>query len=287
MSIFHNILAFAYPFLRVKNKLFKKSGQGRLRVLLYHDVRPDDIDVFAKQIKWLSKRWHFITPQQFELYLEDDSLVTKDSLLLTFDDGFYSNKVVVEQVLSPLNIKAIFFVVSKFVDLLDKKEAYTFVAENIHPGERLDEVLPHQFNMNWSDLEYLCRSGQTIGGHTATHARLSEVEGTTKIKDQVVESANVIEERLGITIRHFAYTFGDLASFSPNALAVASKRFGFVYSGLRGLNTTKAGPFAIRRDSVTPRNSVLLVGALLEGGVDFLYRRSVGLLDDWVKADSN
>ena len=287
MSILHNSLALAYPFLRVKNKLFKKTSQGRLRVLLYHDIRPDEIELFAKQIKWLSKHWNFITPQEFELFLEDDSRITKDSLLVTFDDGFYSNRVVVEQVLSPLNIKAIFFVVSSFIALQEKKEAYMFVSQNIRPGVSLEEIGPHQFNMNWEDLEYLCESGQTIGGHTASHVRLSEVEGMTQLKDQVNESANIIEKRLGVTIRHFAYTFGDLASFSPNALAVASKRFDFIYSGLRGLNTTKTGPFAIRRDSVTPCDSVLLVGAFLEGGVDFRYRRSAGILDDWVRAGSN
>jgi peptidoglycan/xylan/chitin deacetylase (PgdA/CDA1 family) len=283
MGLLHKAFALAYPFLRIKNKFFKQNDQGRLRVLLYHDIRPDEIDLFSKQIKWLSRRWTFITPQEFELVQAGDRPLDQDSLLLTFDDGFFSNRVVVEQVLGPLGIKAVFFVVSEFAALSDKQEAYQFISNTIHPKIDVSEVSSHQFNMNWTDLECLCQSGHTIGSHTASHARLSELTELRQLNNEIVVSADALEQRLGLRIKHFAYTFGDLVSFSKEALVVASKRFDFVYSGLRGLNTKTTGPYAIRRDSVTPRNSLFLIGAFLEGGVDSRYKKSRDVLDDWAR----
>jgi|SaaInlStandDraft_3_1057020.scaffolds.fasta_scaffold02035_2 peptidoglycan/xylan/chitin deacetylase (PgdA/CDA1 family) len=286
MGVLHKFLAVTYPLLRVKNKFIKQEGKGRLRVLLYHDILPDEIDLFNKQIQWLSRNWKFITPQEFESIMTSDMQISQDSLLLTFDDGFFSNRTIVEKVLEPLNIKAIFFVVSKFAALLSRKDAQQFISKNIYPKTNEDELLPHQFNMNWDDLKFLCESGHTIGGHTATHARLSELSNVTKLKDEIAVSANVIEEQLGIKVKHFAYTFGDLASFSTDALAVASERFDYVYSGLRGVNTQTTSPYAIRRDSVTPHDPISLIGAFLEGGVDSRYRCSREVLDDWVRNET-
>jgi peptidoglycan/xylan/chitin deacetylase (PgdA/CDA1 family) len=283
MGLLHQSLVFTYPLLRVKNKIIKQHDRGRLRVLLYHDIWPDEVGLFGRQIKWLSRRWKFITPQEFELVLAGEMQIDQDSLLLTFDDGFFSNRIVVEQVLDPLGIKAVFFVISEFAALPDKQGAYQFVSKTIYPKINVSEVPPHQFNMSWTDLEYLCQAGHTIGGHTATHARLSEVVDITGLNDEIVASANLIEKRLGIRIKHFAYTFGDLASFSTDALAVASERFDFIYSGLRGLNTTTTSPYTIRRDSVKPRDSLSLIGAFLEGGADSRYKNSRDKLDDWAR----
>lgn len=283
MGLLHKMLELVYPVLRIKNKIFKKHKQGRLRVFLYHDIQPDEVELFAKQIKWLSKHWKFITPQDFESMLSGDMPIEQDSLLLTFDDGFFSNRTVAEEVLDPLGIKAIFFVVSEFADLTDKESSYRFIVNNIFPDLHINDVPAHWYNLKWDELESMHYSGHTIGSHTATHARLSELTETSRLNDEVVNSANMLEERLGFKIKHFAYTFGDLDSISRDALAVASERFDFVYSGLRGFNTSTTSSYAIRRDSVTPRDSLSLIGAFLEGGADSRYRKSREVLDDWVR----
>jgi hypothetical protein len=90
-----------------------------------------------------------------------------------------------------------------------------------------------------------------------------------------------LEQKLGSKISHFAYTFGDLASFSPAALAVARTRFKFIYTGLRGTNASSMAPWAIRRDAMAPSNSLALMGALLEGGVDWMYARSLAEYESW------
>jgi len=87
---------------------------------------------------------------------------------------------------------------------------------------------------------------------------------------------------LGVPIDHFAYTFGDLDSFSKEALEVAKSRFRFIYSGLRGENTISVSPLALRRDAVNAQDSTHLVAAFLEGLADFHYAQSRAKFSDWL-----
>ena len=111
MSFFHNALATTYPALNLYRKLKNIAGfkkEARLRVLLYHDIAPEDRIAFERQLKWLSHRWSFISPDYFTEVLNGETTIQKDSLLLTFDDGFASNRNVVEEILNPMGIKALF-----------------------------------------------------------------------------------------------------------------------------------------------------------------------------------
>lgn len=286
MSLKHNLLAAAYQPLRLGNAVWRRAtGKqgGRLRVLLYHDIAPTEESRFAAQLSWLSQNWRFISPEEFSAIVSANLDVEEDCLMLTFDDGFASNRRVAETVLNPMGIKALFFVVSEFVNLSDKENWRIFVAQNIcYPTLHSKDVPSHWRNMTWSDLSYLLESGHSIGAHTARHARLSQLPNEDLVTE-IILSAGTLEQKLGSKISHFAYTFGDLASFSPAALAVARKQFEFIYTGLRGINASDVAPWAIRRDAMAPSDSLALIGALLEGGVDWMYARSLAEYESWGK----
>lgn len=287
MSLKHRILAVAYQPLKFWNKVLRKMGLihgRRLRVLLYHDIAPVDEARFAAQLSWLSRSWHFITPNEFSAIISGELPLLEDSLLLTFDDGFASNRRITETVLNPMDIKALFFIVSEFADLSDDADWRSFVARNIHPRLPLENVATHWRNMSWNDLTYLLEAGHSIGAHTAHHARLSELE-QGDLTAEIILSADILEQKLGCKIEHFAYTFGDLASFSPEALAVARSRFKFVYTGLRGLNAYGVEPWAIRRDAIAATDSFSLLGALLEGGADRFYAPSLTIYESWDQSE--
>ncbi len=283
MSLKHRLLASVYHPLRVGNALLRQAGSrpsGRLRVLLYHDIAPQEEERFADHVRWLARSWRFVDPQQFARMVSGEEPVREDSLLLTFDDGFASNRRVVEKLLNPLGIHALFFVVSGFAGLSGKEDWRRFVASNIHPGMKPEDVPAHWRNMTWDDLAYLLETGHSIGGHTANHAHLSQV-AAENLEAEIIGSADLLERRLGVKIEHFAYTFGNLASFSPAALAVARGRFKYIYTGLRGDNADGAPPWAIRRDCIAPVDPLSLVGAFLEGGADLLYARHLAKYESW------
>jgi peptidoglycan/xylan/chitin deacetylase (PgdA/CDA1 family) len=286
MSLMHSLLAAAYQPLRLGNNLLRRVGakpDARLRALVYHDIAPQEQERFAAQLRWLSRSWTFVSPQRFTAMMRGYEPVKGANLLLTFDDGFVSNRGVAEEVLNPMGIKALFFAVSDFMDLAEGDDYRAFIARHIWPCLTPAAVPDHWRNMTWKDLSWLLETGHTIGAHTHTHACLSELKQSNEVEDEIVESANALERNLGVKIEHFAYPFGNLASLSPSALAVARQRFSFIYTGLRGDNACGAPPWALRRDAISPVNSFGLIGALLEGGADISYARDLARYESWVK----
>ena len=290
MSLHHRILASSYLPLRLAKSIGRPLGLSspdRLRVLLYHDVEPHAHARFAAQLRWLARTWTFVTPERFAAMMSGAEPIIGSNLLLTFDDGFASNRVVAEQVLNPMGISGLFFVVSDFVTLEKRDEARHFIERYIEPNNHADKMPPHLYNMGWEDLEALLEQGHSIGCHTRTHARLSQITNETELEQQIIASADILGQRLTIPIEHFAYTFGDLASFSEQALRVAKRRFRFVHSGLRGFNVLGGSPLALRRDSVSPNFSTALLGSFLEGAADIYYARERSQLDLWAITEDN
>lgn len=249
---------------------------------MYHDIPPSDRSRFEIQLRWLARSWRFITPDHFERMVCGGEPIEGRNLLLTFDDGFASNRVVAEEILNPMGIQAVFFVVPDFVALTDRAQARRFIATQIEPGTVADELPAHRYNMGWADLTALLEQGHRIGHHTRSHARLSRVAGESELEEEIIGSADAMARRLGVAIDHFAYTFGDVGSFSDRALAVARRRFRFIHSGLRGDNAGGVSPLALRRDAANPSDPNALVGAYVEGAADFQYARSRAQLGAWI-----
>lgn len=283
MSIKKKILALCYPILRLSNLILYFLGakqKGRLRVLTYHEIHPSQAWQFERQLRWLSKSWEFISPDQFFAMKNGDLPIDKDYLLLTFDDGFISNREVADTILADLGIHAIFFVVSEFVNINDDNQMRKFVSENIIPGLDSSLVMDCQGNMNWDDLTALKNNGHVIGAHTANHSRLSKIN-SQDLEYEIVSSADKIESRLGIEVSCFAYTFGNLQSISGRAQKLASERFLYIFTGWRGDNCD-TNNWAIRRDAVSPADSLFLIGAFLEGAVDWIRREDIEIYERWM-----
>lgn len=285
MALHHRLMAGAYYAVKAAKVIGRPLGlaaANSLRVVHYHDVAPEEEARFAAQLRWLARSWNFVPVERFVAQISGNEPVQGRNLLLTFDDGFASNRRVAEQVLRPMGIRAVFFAVSDFVSILDRDEARQFIAQHFELGARAADLPAHLYNMGWSDLEALLEQGHSVGAHTQTHARLSQISAEHDLEREIVTSADTLAQHLGVSIDHFAYTFGDLDSFSPQALAVARRRFRYVYSGLRGDNAGGVSPFALRRDAATARDSLALLGAYVEGTADLLYAQSRARLASWI-----
>lgn len=78
-------------------------------MLLNHEIVPKVQVFFERQLHWQSHRWKFISLEFFTTVFNGGATTQEDSLSLTFDDGFASNSRVVEEILNPTGIKALFF----------------------------------------------------------------------------------------------------------------------------------------------------------------------------------
>lgn len=283
MKTLHRILAASNPLLKYFNYVARKikvKGSSELRVLLYHEISIDEQETFKLHLEQLSQNWSFITPQVFEEMLCGKKEIVGKNLLLTFDDGFCSNRRIAEAVLDPMGIKALFFIISDFPSQVKPEKIKEFVAKNILPHLSPGQVHPEWRPMTWDDIFNLLKNGHSIGSHTRTHARLSKLTNLDELQDEIITSKLIIEKKLGKKVKHFAYTFGDIASFNEEALNIANEHYAFIHTGLRGSNINSPA-WAIRRDALSPENPYNLVSSLLEGGADLLYKKKIKLYESW------
>ncbi len=284
MSFSHSLLAAAYTPLKMARDaqgMLRPRSRDCLRILLYHDIAPSTQAKFEAHLRWIRRRWRFVSPGDFAAMVIGKAPVIGRNVLLTFDDGFSTDRSVADQVLNTLGIHAIFFVVSDFVECVGSLEARRFVAERIRPGGDAVGLPSHLRNMSWSDLERLLEQGHTIGAHTRSHPCLSNLHEEQQLEDEIVGGADSLSLRLGVPVEHFAFPFGGVDSFSALAHRIARRRFPLVYSGVRGPNAPRLPAGVLRRESVPLGAPRALVGAFLEGAADFHYRGQRRQLDAW------
>jgi peptidoglycan/xylan/chitin deacetylase (PgdA/CDA1 family) len=278
------LLVLCYPIIRVLNDLVSfiiKNKKNKLRVLILHDIPNEDIEQFSILIEWLQKRWKFVTPETFELMINGSMPIIGRNLLLTFDDGFISNYNVAKTVLHRLNIKAIFFVITDFVNLNNTNEINNFIFNNIQLGTNESIITDEKFSMKWEHLKDLLNEGHAIGAHTKSHKSLGKMISLEETKMEVIDSADLIQQKLQYNIKHFAFPFGNINSINLNSYLIAISRFDYIYSGFRGNNLNNRCQ-SIMRDAITTKESKYLIGSYLEGSVDFLYKKSFLQLDYWL-----
>ena len=286
----NNILKQFYYPLKIANSIgnyFGMASSNSLRALIYHDIGPKEHDKLRKQLEWLSDSWRIISPDQFSLMISGQEKIEGRNLLITFDDGLLSNRLIAEKILNPLGIRALFFCVSDLIAIEDEEEAKIFIKNRICLSASDTKLPSHWKNMNWEDLSALLEQGHLVGAHTKSHARLSEISDIGELTSEIIESADVISKRLGVDIEHFAYPFGDINSMNQIAMNIAKSRFKYIHSGIRGINSL--GNYGIYRDAVAEQDSDMnyhvypqsLLGAFLEGAADWHYRSKRGQLQKW------
>jgi peptidoglycan/xylan/chitin deacetylase (PgdA/CDA1 family) len=278
------ILVVLYPLSILINRINKR--RGHVRVLMYHDIKESEFENFENQINNLRKKWNFITPEEFHLYKNGMLDISKNSILITFDDGFYSNIKAAMRILNKYNIKALFFIVYDFVNIEKIEEAHDFIKNNIK--YKIDNNIDNKNwrNMRISDLINLINLGHSIGAHTMSHRRISELNMAEEITREIIISAEKLESALNISISDFAYTFGNLNSFSKAGIDTAKIKFKYIYTGLRGNNTRISSNLMIFRDPINPSDSNIKIETLLSGIVDPFYYNDINEYKRWINCEA-
>lgn len=284
MSLRKKCLSLTYRPLQACTTIAGAFGfmKPRLRVLMFHDIPPNEMSKLEDLLVWLKGSWDFLSPQEFEQVMVGEREINRDSLLLTFDDGFYSNSIVAREVLRPLGISALFFVITNFVSMVSPDEVRDFMRRRLLVDVGEAECQFDRSNMRWSDLADLVANGHSIGAHSMSHERLVGGLDFNTLQREIVTPAKEIERMLSIRIAHFAFPFGGFGSFSKEAVELALGHYKFIHSGIRGINTYGSSRKVIRRDCVSPTDSRTLVGSFLLGAADLVYKRNCGVMDSWV-----
>ncbi len=270
---------------KLKHQHLKYFGvNGGILPIILHNVSSYDFNACEKLLTTLKKSYSFIDPKDFAEYINSSNRISGVQLMLTFDDGFYSSKLVAEKILEPLDIKAVYFVTTEFIDERHSKSIRKFIKKQLFDGALIsDSVIDEMKPMSWEDVEWLMERGHMIGSHTCSHSRLSSIKNTQKLEYEIIVSAEKITEKLGCSVDFFAFPFGDIHSISPVALSMAGKKYKFVFSGIRGKNSHNTNRLTIRREAVSLKDSLSYNCFVAAGGLSFYYRSKRRLLDAMTK----
>ncbi|OGL40571.1 MAG: hypothetical protein A2042_05315 [Candidatus Schekmanbacteria bacterium GWA2_38_11] len=253
-----------------------RNHSGGVKILLYHHIPKNKKELFKNQINYLANNYQFITPVQFRDFIGGRYSFSGIKLLITFDDGFKSNLAVAEEILKPLGIKGIFFIPPDFIELIDNERQKDFISQKIYDGEITNSCITSDMKpLTWQDLEYLLEQGHTIGSHTKTHSRLSNLHSKDELYDEIIESGDLLEKKLGVPIDYFAYPFGNIDSINKPAMELIKQRYRYCFSGIRGINSPSQSSYTILRDTVYIDDPPMYVRLIIEGGIDSLYRRKI------------
>lgn len=236
--------------------------------LTLHNISPDHHAWVNQAIGHINTKYGFLEPGNVLFGgIKDPS---SPCVLLTFDDGFASNRHVAEEVLEPLGVRGLFFITHDFIGL-PKTEARTFAQRHFYPSRKIVTSDGDIEAMNWQDLEWLISKGHTLGAHTYIHDALADLPSERK-QEEIISAADRLEQRLGHPIRQFAYPFGSVASIDENSVEFARKRFDQAYSNIRGMLGESPSSHCLFRQNLVPGSPMWMVDAMIEGRLDWRYR---------------
>lgn len=242
------------------NFLSGLNKPGGFRILIFHHI--DDMKAFENIISFLKKNYNILDPAEINL---KNNHKTWKNIVLSFDDGFYSNITAVRKILNPRKIKCLFFIPTSFISSNGNKREE--ILKNIFPNkEEFKNLKP----MSWEDLRFLIKTGYTIGSHTLSHKNLSSIKNKEKIKEEVINSKNLLEKKLNAKIRWFAYPL-EREKINATTHSLIKKTYNFCCMGLRGKNLSNQNPYCLWRDVINLDMPLNYIKFILEGGLDIYY----------------
>jgi peptidoglycan/xylan/chitin deacetylase (PgdA/CDA1 family) len=180
-------------------------------ILMYHGVAdqaedPNHLCVapsrFAEQMAWLKR--HGLRGVGIGTLVDEMRAGRRSGLVgITFDDGYVS---VLEAALPELQRQG--FTATMFV-----------ISGRLGGSNEWDEG-PRWPLMSASQVSELAAAGMEIGSHSATHARLADLDAG-QLETEVRDSKARLGELVGVPIRGFAYPYGSMDAAARHAVADA------------------------------------------------------------------
>ena len=184
-----------------RQKKENKRADVRIPILLYHnfvttvpDSDPDNFNYintpqsFEENIKTFLENGYTIISMK-ELALADNGKMELPSkpIVITFDDGYYSNYEYIYPILKQYNVKASIFIVTDKI------------------GQEIDDIK----YLGWEECLEMQNSGIVeIGSHSKKHV-FYDKRSVRELRDDVKESYKEIEKNLGKQdLKIFAYPYG-------------------------------------------------------------------------------
>lgn len=192
------------------------------------------------------------------------------SFSLTFDDGYDSVHDPGLALLEELSVPATLFVTVNFIE---KKVAPPWHSRNRYLVEEYTRDAAHFQPLDWGRLKELAASGRfEIGSHSLNHHLMGTL-GSEQLRQEVRESKQILEDRLGVPVRYFSYPFGvrRYGAYTP-ATEEALHEAGYAASCTSEIGRAQVGhaPFLLPRLALVDKDTGLDARAKAAGAYDWV-----------------
>ena len=206
-----NIISFfSYPsnYIHILNGHFVEEINNKNSCILFESF-----------IQKLISKYDIISLDQAIHLINNKIFISKPKLVLTFDDGFEECFTIIIPILKKYNIKATFFINPASIN--SNFDNLEFINNNL-------KVNLNKKFMSWDNLKHISDNGHIIGSHTFSHLILNNLSKEI-LEKELVYSKKIIEEKLNINCKYFAYPFGNDKYFDTNAFNLANKIYDYTF----------------------------------------------------------
>ena len=287
-----NVLAFFVYTLPILNKRIIKEWlwerEGAI-ILLYHEI---DSQTFEQHVKHIMKYWDIISLDDLlERIRRKQNL--KNSIIITFDDGWKSNYTNVLPIIRKYNISITLYVVSNLIDT--EKELWTLTIKNLRLIKSKANKVVVQNTEYFKSIsnrkreaeidELISRLGYTVqersmlslseiremidsklvflGSHSRGHPCLTMM-ADDEANDEIISSRKDLESKLGVnSVVHFSYPNGDYNDSHIKMLKNAG--YSTAVTMIPGPNTHQTDPYQLRRVLIDSRMNRYTLGLNISG----------------------
>ncbi len=188
---------------------------------------------FSRQMHYLHDSGH--RTLCLDEYLDGSRENEPQSVIITFDDGWYNNYSQAFPVLNELGLKATIFVVTDFIG----QKGY----------------------MDWPQLKEMQENGISIQSHTASHGPLTE-KSEVEIGEELRASKNKIEDRLGKLVQFMSAPHGMIDKRVIDAAMAAGYRA--ICTSEPGFRHSPGCPAILRRINISEKGALLIYQRICE-----------------------
>jgi peptidoglycan/xylan/chitin deacetylase (PgdA/CDA1 family) len=279
--IVREVLAAAIRWLGVAIFVRRCIAAGKATVVVYHDPTPE---TFAKHIKFLAKHYTFISLTRLidAINKRDVSLIPRNALVLTIDDGHKGNYSLMET-FRGYGVEPVIYLCSQIVNT-HRRFWWKTGEFDVKPLKKLShkdklfwleqEVGYHREEEHHErqalDLDEILSLTPLVhfGSHTQYHPILINCSDA-QCRQEIVDAKEELEQLLSQSVVHFAYPNGDYSA--REILLVRSAGYRSARTLDVGWNDISSDPYRLRAMCVEDDASINVLCAQISGVFPFLH----------------
>ncbi len=268
-AIFYKSISVFFYFL--KTTLLPKG----IIVLLYHritdDLEPNPVLIsskaFRQQMQYLYNHKYRVIGVS-ELVSELNRLTSSQVLnpkiqkclssktvLITFDDGYYSNYLNAYPILKEFGFPATIFLTTGLIGMDKTNPKYK------------NTLFPKM--LSWENIREMAENGIEFGAHTINHPHLTQIN-IEEAKREIEESKKVVNELTGLPVMAFSYPYGE---YNEEIKKLAEEAgFACAFTAKPGMNREGTDLWNLRRIAINGDDSLSDFKKKITGGYGILHK---------------